>query len=884
MRKIIVIFFIYFIFMTTFSIIPYERMMFERSFLRGKDFSTQITSNPVSVGDTQNFWVLDSSNSYVEKSATCKKIGTYSYVFLQSDKTVDQDKIDILVERFEKQAGIRERLREKFGTEFSPGIDVDDKIYILLCDMGTFGQSHYATDDSLSGTADKRFPIDAYYSYLDELPQSVFSSSNQKEIIYINTDLFRFFPDNEIDFNPVPNVLAREYFRMIHFNEDYISNNLGTIGSAIPENDVEKIWVDYGLAFYASKIGTGQLDMQYIEAVTRRPFNSFVMFEESLANIAISDSDLAMSGLFFMYLDQIKGSGVGNNDLMKNITQEKEDGIAAIDSKITGSVIDVANDFLNAIYIDDSNIASKYDIYGVDINAIKYNLVPDDTSYTCPDYDYYISPSIYMEDISKLKMGSSIAFSVKEIFWPQKYVSMKFNELQGADKLKVKFLVLDQGELVKAYDYSVDSFENLITWNDIYAAGDELQIIISDISNGLVQSGDYNFDYYVPGETEEVFINRYKQYISRVSKSFQLDFVKPNMKMSVFPSPFTQDFLNAVIISEGQVNMKLKRPDGNEEQLSLTKIKNTQDRYISVFKAEESGDYTAEVSVLFEDGLTLNKDYLFEVHEFLDGKNIIPSDRNASLVMREAPEGAKFIYSKDDNNEFRIDSSVKGDFEIDHSMQYIPNQAVFKKEGDDFKFVKGTRKGDMLVSAITEGGVYKVIRDTNRPEIRVDVDDDKVNIKIDDISLEDVIITDEKGKMIYTGNKKEITLFISELSSNITINAKDHFNNKASARFTIPKQASAAIGFCRVFPNPSSEFAEFEFSSTSSENMIKIYDVSGRHIRTIKDFELFYNGTSYSYTWLLEDRNMRQVHNGIYFYKIFVSGEERLDGKIAVYR
>gem|GEM_PF-5397346 len=869
--------------MSVFPIIPYDRMMFERSFIRGKTFDTLIEGQLASVGDSQNFWVLDSSNSYVEKSATCKKVSDHCYIFLEDDKAIPDEQIELLVRRFEMEAGIRERLRDKFGSEFSPGIDVDDKIYILLCDMGTFGQSHYATNDNTT-TSDKRFPIDGYYSYLDELPKTVFSSSNQKEIIYLNTDLFRFFPDNEVKFNPVYNVLSREYFRMIHFNEEYISHNLGTIGSSIPDDGVEEIWVDYGLAFYATRVATGKIDQRYIEAATRRPFNSFIMFEESLANIACSDSDLALSGLFFMYLDQVKGQGVGDNQLIKDIVKEPDDGISAIDSRITSDITEVVHDFLKAVYIDDSRISSKYDIYGVELEPMMHNLLPDDTSYECPDYDYYISPSLYMRDVNQLKMGSSVAFSVRERFWPQRYVSMRFNDLQGADRLKVDFLVLDGGELVKEYEYNVDSFENLITWNDTYAAGDELQIIISDISNGLVKTGDYKFDYYVPGETEEVFINRFTQYISRVSTDFQIDFVKPEIKMTVFPSPFTEDYLNAVVISEGQVSMNLKRPDDSEENLALTKVKNTQDRYISVFNAQDVGTYTAEVGVIYEDGLVSKKKYVFDVHEFLDGKNIIPSEGNASLVMRKASENMKFLFMGDDDS-FTINSMDEGEFIFEHSMPFMEKKALFKVDGEEYTLLKGNKMDGSLLTEVNQGGKYAVVKDTKRPEIDFNITEDKyLNILVDDIALDNIEVVDQNKNLLYKGNKKEIIIDLAQIRSDITVKAVDVFDNQASARFTIQKKAAGTIGFCKVYPNPSTEFVEFEFSSTSNKNTIRIYDSSGRGIKVIRDFELFNNGTTYSYVWLLEDRNFNQVHNGVYFYKIFVEGEERLDGKIAVSR
>lgn len=257
----------------------------------------------------------------------------------------------------------------------------------------------------------------------------------------------------------------------------------------------------------------------------------------------------------------------------------------------------------------------------------------------------------------------------------------------------------------------------------------------------------------MPGETEEVFINRFKTYINRVSKDFQIDFVKPDIKMSVFPSPFTEDFLNAVVISEGQVSMKLHRPDGSEESLSLTKVKNTQDRLTSVFKAEEIGVYTSEVNVVYEDGLSSIKKYVFEVHDFLDGKNIIPSSRDAALVMRKATDNMRFLFTKD-QEVFTIDSLNKGEFTFEHSMQFIEKRALFRIYNDEFTLVEGKEKNGFLITEIKQSGNYAVVKDTSRPQIDISLKDEEIlNIIVSDISLKEIEISDQK-KIFYI---KEMT-------------------------------------------------------------------------------------------------------------------------------
>ncbi|MFW5781887.1 MAG: T9SS type A sorting domain-containing protein, partial [Candidatus Muiribacteriaceae bacterium] len=116
----------------------------------------------------------------------------------------------------------------------------------------------------------------------------------------------------------------------------------------------------------------------------------------------------------------------------------------------------------------------------------------------------------------------------------------------------------------------------------------------------------------------------------------------------------------------------------------------------------------------------------------------------------------------------------------------------------------------------------------------------------------------------------------------IDIRSVDVFGNRSETTLTFPRRAPA-LDYGRVYPNPATDFVNIEVSSGSSDLTLKIYDSSGRMVRKVRPFEWSARGGGVNeYMWLLEDNRMKRVDNGVYFYRLLIQGEERLEGKIAV--
>ncbi|MEQ8167821.1 MAG: hypothetical protein ABRQ38_02910 [Candidatus Eremiobacterota bacterium] len=171
------------------------------------------------VGDTRNFWIyFPSPYGYMDRPCQCYAVGEHCYVFMDTDDpplyfndatTYAQQ----LASYFDSQ--IYSTVHERVGYEWSPGIDGDTRIFIIL--SANFNN--------------------AYYPFSDPYPQSSLPSgeySNEVEAIYIDPLVFA---DTDSMGNPeaAENTLAQiqavaghEYTHMVRFNMKYIASNKGT--------------------------------------------------------------------------------------------------------------------------------------------------------------------------------------------------------------------------------------------------------------------------------------------------------------------------------------------------------------------------------------------------------------------------------------------------------------------------------------------------------------------------------------------------------------------------------------------------------------------------------------------------------------------------------
>jgi hypothetical protein len=164
--------------------------------LRGVDSIPATASPPSSpfvVGNRMPFWVTNTdTNENFQLNAVLRYVGDHIYFWVEDTINVGDSELASLAQDFDKE--IYPLNREFFGSEWSPGIDNDPRIYIL-----------YATN--VGG-------VYGYFSSGDEVPPAARPDSNGHEMFIISADYL------ELDTSTARSVLAHEFQHMIHFNQD----------------------------------------------------------------------------------------------------------------------------------------------------------------------------------------------------------------------------------------------------------------------------------------------------------------------------------------------------------------------------------------------------------------------------------------------------------------------------------------------------------------------------------------------------------------------------------------------------------------------------------------------------------------------------------------
>ncbi len=146
------------------------------------------------IGDTDNFWVsnLDTIEN-TEVQATLRYATAHVYFWVQEGVTYDDGEMKALVDEFESK--IYPTNREFFGSEWSPGIDGDEHIYILYA---------RGLGSNIAG----------YFSSSDSVHPDIQEFSNGHEMFLFNADNTMLGEDFTYG------VLAHEFQHMIHWNLD----------------------------------------------------------------------------------------------------------------------------------------------------------------------------------------------------------------------------------------------------------------------------------------------------------------------------------------------------------------------------------------------------------------------------------------------------------------------------------------------------------------------------------------------------------------------------------------------------------------------------------------------------------------------------------------
>jgi len=168
------------------------------------------------VGDKHGFWV---SNEDDRKqywiTATLTYLTPHTYMWVQDGVKMDKSKLVEAADRFETETYPTDR--EFFGSEWTPGVDGDVHLNLLISDK--LGQ-HVA----------------GYYSSMDEYSHLVHKYSNEMEMFYISAE------NGELGTQFFDCVLAHEFQHMIHWYHH--QNQAGWINEGLSElacqiNDLE---------------------------------------------------------------------------------------------------------------------------------------------------------------------------------------------------------------------------------------------------------------------------------------------------------------------------------------------------------------------------------------------------------------------------------------------------------------------------------------------------------------------------------------------------------------------------------------------------------------------------------------------------------------------
>lgn len=275
------------------------------------------------VGDTDIFWITDNQDTpprQFEITAEVQYVTEHAYWWVEEGYRVDAEALQRSAERFETQTYPTNR--EFFGSEWSPGVDNDIRVNVLL--------------GNVPGVA-------GYFSASNSFSKLAEPYSNEREMFFINLEAIS--PGNDY----FDGVLAHEFQHMIHWNQDrnedtWVNEGLselatfvngygvsGFVGAYVYTPDTQlNAWGDapggslahYGGSFLFMAYFLQRYGEEMTQAVVAHPDHGIGGFNAVLADHGYSErfEDIFADFLVANYLqDPEAGEGVWG---YKNLTME----------------------------------------------------------------------------------------------------------------------------------------------------------------------------------------------------------------------------------------------------------------------------------------------------------------------------------------------------------------------------------------------------------------------------------------------------------------------------------------------------------------------------------------------------------------------------------
>ncbi|MFN2304332.1 MAG: hypothetical protein ACK2TV_11445, partial [Anaerolineales bacterium] len=284
------------------------------------DVSKTVPGKSYNLGDKEQFWINNAdTNKNNQITATLMYITPHTYFWVEDGTKVDEKNMKALMDTFESK--IYPTDREFFGSEWNPGVDGDEHIFVIYA--ASLGHN-----------------IAGYFSSIDSFNPLVREYSNAHETYVMSTS-------QNLGAEYTYGVLAHEFVHMIQFPVDrndvsWLNEGFAEMGVylngyftggkdwAYAQNpDLQlNTWVDNSSPDFGAHYGQSFLFLTYFldrfgeeatKALVSNPENDLQSIDDTLANLNISDpqtgriitaDDVFMDWVLAMFIqDESVGDG-----------------------------------------------------------------------------------------------------------------------------------------------------------------------------------------------------------------------------------------------------------------------------------------------------------------------------------------------------------------------------------------------------------------------------------------------------------------------------------------------------------------------------------------------------------------------------------------------
>lgn len=279
------------------------------------------------VGD-KRFFYINSQYDYAQRektSAVLVKSTSKLYFYIDeswwniADQSAQKENLNSLGTEFENN--VAPVLSTLLGREWSPGIDNDIKITVLLHPM--------------------RKEAGGYFRYNDEYEKIQITDSNEREMVYLNAD----YLDNQ---SLIKSFLAHEFVHLVTFNEKNKKRGVE-----------EEVWLDEARAEYVSTL-LGYNDTYQGSVLEKRVQYFSENPSGSLTEWNNTKYDYGRTSVFIHYLADQYGFNILGDSLRSQKSGIESINYALLKNGFKKTFSDIFEDWLIAVLINDCNYGSTY--------------------------------------------------------------------------------------------------------------------------------------------------------------------------------------------------------------------------------------------------------------------------------------------------------------------------------------------------------------------------------------------------------------------------------------------------------------------------------------------------------------------------------------------